>query len=65
MRKRGCGMISYEFNGEDNLLLIGGIGPKPLTEPAHSLYVPDPNYSSHRYTDEIHVMHLSSSPGIT
>ena len=27
MRKRGCGMISFNMNGEDNLLVIGGFGP--------------------------------------
>ena len=31
IRKRDCGMISFNMNGEDNLLVIGGVGPTPIT----------------------------------
>ena len=30
-RKRGCGMININTNGEYNLLVLGGFGPTPIT----------------------------------
>ena len=67
MRKRGCGMISFNMNGEDNLLVIGGIGRIPITTQKNFqyLYTPNPNIPNLCYTNEIHTMCVNSSPGIT
>ena len=66
MRKRGCGTISFNMNGEGNLLVIGGLGPIPITT-AHtgSKYIPNPKKTNHCHTDEIHTMCVNSSPGNT
>ena len=65
MRKHGCGMISFNMNGDDHLFLSCGIGPTPLTKQRHAQYIPDPNYTNLSYTNEIHCMNVSTSPGIT
>ena len=67
MRKRGCGMISFNINGEDNLLVIGGIGHIPITTQMKSHYTRNihSNIPNPCYTDEIHTMCVNSSPGIT
>ena len=67
MRKRGCGMISFNINAEDNLLVIGGIGYKPITTQTNFQYIdaPDPDVPNLCYTNEIHTMCVNSSPGIT
>ena len=65
MRKYGCGMISYSTNGEDNFLLLGGFGPIPTTKQTQSQYIAFPTYPSLCYTNETHIMCVSSSPGIT
>ena len=67
MRKVGCGMISFNVNGEDNLLVLGGAGPTPLgfITQSDSQYVPSPNYPNLSYTNEAHSMCFSSSPGMT
>ena len=65
MRKRGCGMISFNMNGEDNLLVIGGFGPIPITTQKNSQYVPSTSIPNHCYTNEMHTMCVNSSPGIT
>ena len=65
MRKHGCGMMSFNMNGEDHLFLSGGRGPTPLTRQRHALYTPDPNRPNLSYTNEIHCMNVSTSPGIT
>ena len=65
MRKRGCGMISFNTNGEDNLLVIGGFGPTPITTHTGSKYIPYPNIPNVCITNEIHTMCVNSSPGIT
>ena len=65
MRKRSCGMVSFNINQEDNLLVIGGIGPMPITTHTGSKYVRSPNILDHCYTNEIHSMCVNSSPGIT
>ena len=65
MRKYGCGMISFYMNGEDHLFLSGGVGPTPLTKQTHAQYIFSPNYQSLSYTNEIHYMNVSKSPGIT
>ena len=65
MRKSGCGMISLNMNGEDNLAVIGGFGPIPITTHTGSQYIPHPNIPNRCYTSEIHTMCVNSSPGIT
>ena len=64
MRKHGCGMISFNMNGEDHLFLSGGVGPTPLTKQTHAKYIPPANPQL-SYTNEIHCMNLTTSPGIT
>ena len=65
MRKIGCGMISFNMNGEDHLFLSGGMGPTPLTRQRHAQYIPSPKNPHISYTNEIHCMNVSTSPGIT
>ena len=65
MRKHGCGMISFNMNGEDNLLVIGGFGRIPITTHTGSKYISPPNIANCCYTNEIHTMCVNSSPGIT
>ena len=67
MRKRGCGMISFNINTEENLLVIGGIGYIPITTQTKSQYkhISYANTTNLCYTNEIHTMCVISSPGIT
>ena len=65
MRKCGCGMISFNMNAEDNLVVIGMFGPTPITIQTDSLYVPSSSSPNYCYTNEIHTMSVNSSPGIT
>ena len=65
MRKNSCGMISFNINGKDKLLLVGGYGPIPVTTHSHSQYVPVPKKPNLYFTNETHLMCVSSSPGIT
>ena len=65
MRKSHCGMISFNINGKDKLLLVGGFGPTPVTRHSHSQYIPYPNNPNRCFTNETHLMCVSSSPGIT
>ena len=65
MRKHGCGMTSFNMNGEDHLFLSGGVGPTPLTKQKHAEYIPSPMNPNLSYTNEIHCMNVSTSPGIT
>ena len=39
MRKNSCGMVSFIMNEEDNLLVIGGFGPIPITTHTASKYI--------------------------
>ena len=64
MRKHSCGMVSFKMNGEDNLLVIGGIGPIPITAHTGSKYIPSCSIPNHCYTNEIHTICVNSSPGI-
>ena len=65
IRKRGCGLVSFNINGKYNLLVLGGLGPTPIATKTHFQYVPHPNYPNLSITNEMHTMCLSSSPGIT
>ena len=64
MEKSGCGMIPFSIEGEEYLLVIGGVGPLPATAPAHSQYTPHPGNPSLCYTNEIHIMCISAAPGM-
>ncbi len=63
-KKHSCGFISYAYQGSDYLLALGGEGgTQPPAEPQlHSLYTPgsDGNYT----TNEVHIMNMTTSPGI-
>ena len=64
MRKRSCGMMSYSANRKDNLLLFGGFGPIPTIKQIQFQYVPLSNNPNLCYTNEVHIMCVSASPGI-
>ncbi len=59
IRKSACGMIPFNSNGDDYLLVIGGYGPTPANTPDHSQYIPriDP---SDCITNEIHIMCIAT-----
>ena len=61
--KAFCGMISFSSGGEDYLLVIGGCGPLPANAPVQFQYTPNPNNPSICWTNEVHLMCVSSSPG--
>ena len=65
MKKINCGMISFKINEKYNLLVLGGYGPVPVTIHSHSQYIPSRNIPNHCYTNEAHIMCVSTSPGIT
>ena len=64
MKKQNCGFISYFYQGSEYLLALGGEGGKqPPAEPQlHSLYTP--SSSGNYYTNEVHIMNVTTSPGI-
>ncbi len=64
MKKQSCGFISYSYEGSDYLLALGGMGwTQPPAEPQlHSLYTP--SSGSYYYTNEVHIMNMTTSPGI-
>ena len=60
MKKYSCGLISYSYQGSDYLLTLGGVGgQQPTQQQQHSLYIPCGNY----YTNEVHTMNITTSPG--
>ncbi len=63
MKKYNCGLISYSYQGSDYLLTLGGEGGKqlPTQQQRHSLYIPD--QCGDYYTNEIHIMNITTSPG--
>ena len=65
MNKAVCGMVSFSSDGEDYLLVIGGIGMFPYRIPTHSKYIANPiaRFEHLCYTNEVHLMCVSSSPG--
>ena len=64
MKKHNCGSISYSYQGSDYILVLGGRGrTQPPAEPQlHSLYTPD-RWGDY-YTNEVHIMNVTTSPGI-
>ena len=65
MKKAGSSTISFSSDKEDYLLTIGGAGPTPATIPSHSVYAPHPTEPNKMYTNEAHILCVSSLPGIT
>ena len=65
MKKMYCRMISFKMNGKYSLLVLGGYGPVPVTMHSHSQYIPHPNRPSCCFTNEAHMMCVTTSPGIT
>ncbi len=65
MKKQSGGLISYYCEGSDYLLALGGWGWKqPPAEPQlHSLYTLD-SISYRYYTNEVHIMNVTTSLGI-
>ena len=63
MKKIGHCMISFSGGKEDYLLVVGGFGPTPTTIPSHSMYTRVPLYANHSFTNEAHILCVSSSPG--
>ena len=47
MRKIACGMMSFKCNGQDNLLLLGGLGVTPAVTQIDSQYIPSPKLRGH------------------
>ena len=64
MRKIACGMMSFKSNGQDNLLLLGGLGVTPAITQIGSQYIPSPTLRGYSYTNETHVTSVFSSLGI-
>ena len=64
LKKHNCGFISYSYQGSDYILALGGMGGKqPPAEPQlHSLYTP--NSGGYYYTNEVHIMNVTTSLGI-
>ena len=65
MRKIGCGMTYFDIDREEKLFLCGGVGPTPLTTQTHSQYISFPGQPNLSCTNEMHIMNLSTSQGIT
>ena len=63
MKKRGHGMISFTSNKKDYLMIIGGFGPTPTsTTHSNGECIPHPTIPDRSFTNETHLMCLSSSP---
>ena len=60
-------MIAFKSNKEDYLLIIGGVGPLPASTYmcSHAVYRPSPSIPNHCYTNETHILCVSSLPGTT
>ena len=56
MKKCGCGLTSYSYQGSDYLLTLGG-----MAQLQHSLYTLD-DYDCY-YTNEVHTMNITTSLG--
>ena len=65
MKKVYCGMISFKINGKCNLLVFGGYGPAPVNIHSHSQYIPYLAFRNCCFTNEAHMMCVTTSPGIT
>ena len=63
MKKIGHCMISFRSDKEDYLLVVGGLGPTPTTTHSHSMYTSVPTLANHFFTNEAHILCVSSLPG--
>ena len=63
MEKVGHCMISFSSDKEDYLLVVGGVGSTPTTTPSHSVYSHVHVHANHYFTNEAHILCVSSSPG--
>uniref|UniRef100_A0A1X7TLA1 Uncharacterized protein n=1 Tax=Amphimedon queenslandica TaxID=400682 RepID=A0A1X7TLA1_AMPQE len=61
MKKGYCGMVSAHFDGEDYLVIIGGIGSSSINTPKQ----PDARYSADGRCNEIHYYRISSDQWIS
>ena len=60
-------MRKFNMNGEEHLFLSSGVGATPLmiTKQRNSECILSPKNPNLLYTNEIHCMNASTSPGIT
>uniref|UniRef100_A0A1X7TNV3 Uncharacterized protein n=1 Tax=Amphimedon queenslandica TaxID=400682 RepID=A0A1X7TNV3_AMPQE len=61
MKKARCGMVSAHFDGEDYLVIIGGLGSSSINTPKQ----PDAQYSAGGRCNEIHYYRISSDQWIS
>ncbi len=63
MKKQGAGMISLTKNDQDFLIVFGGVGLTPTPIPSDGQYVPHPVVPNESFTNEVHMLSVSSSTG--
>ena len=64
MSKIACGMISFNHDGKNIFLVVGGLGKDPDFPQRYSQYISSPEIPGHSYTNETHILCVSPSPGI-
>ena len=65
IKKYGHGMVSFSNDKGDYLLTIGGFGPTSTSKSSSvALYTPSPSLPTKCFTNETHILHISSLPGI-
>ena len=62
MKKCGHGMMSITNNKKECLLVIGGAGLTPTSTTPNAEYIPRPTIPDLTYTNEVHLISVSSSP---
>ena len=62
MKKNGHGMMSITNNKKECMLVIGGAGPTPTSTTPNAEYIPHPTIPDLTYTNEVHMLNVSSSP---
>ena len=64
MKKYGHGMVSFSNDKGDYLLTIGGFGPTSTSKSSSAaLYTPSPSLLNKCFTNETHILHISSLQG--
>lgn len=62
VEKEGCGMVPFNINGKDYLLVIGGRGPLPHRSKTQAQYAQGRKFlSSECFNNEIHIICVSNS----
>ena len=61
MKKHGHGMMSITNNKKECLLVIGGAGPTPTSTTPNAEYIPFPTIPDVTFTNEVHLISVSSS----